>query len=52
MEEYQMQVKTIIDTYKINGKVELTDYLIKCIKDTLEDSFRYTDLYDLIKRRN
>jgi hypothetical protein len=44
MEEYQIQVKTIIDVYKENGKVELTDYLIKCIEKTLEDSFKYTDL--------
>jgi hypothetical protein len=44
MEEYQIQVKTIIDAYKENGKVELTDYLIKCIEETLEDSFKYTDL--------
>ena len=46
MEEYQIQVKTIIDTYKLNGKVELTDYLIKCIEDTLEDSFKYSNLCD------
>ena len=46
MEEYQLQVQTIINTYKENGKVELTDYLIKCLELTLEDSFNYRDLCD------
>ena len=46
MEEYQMMVKTIISTYKENGKVELTDYLIECLEKCLEDSFKCTDLCD------
>lgn len=44
MEEYQMMVKTIISTYKENGKVKLTDFLIECLEKCLEDSFKYTDL--------
>jgi len=44
MEEYQVMVKTIISTYKENGKVELTDFLIECLEKCLEDSFNYTDL--------
>lgn len=44
MEEYQIQVQTIINEYKNNGKIELTDYLIKCIEQTLEDSFKYQSL--------
>ena len=43
MEEYQMMVKTIISTYKENGKVELTDFLTECLEKCLEDSFKYTD---------
>lgn len=46
MEEYQIQVKTIINEYKNNGKVELTDYLIKCLEECLEDSFKYKNLCD------
>ena len=44
MEEYQIQVKTIIDFYKEGHKVELTDYLIKCLEKCLDDSFKYIDL--------
>lgn len=46
MEEYQIQVKTIIDLYKEGNKVELTEYLIECLEKTLEDSFNYIDLCD------
>ena len=46
MEEYQIQVKTIIDEYKNNGKVELTNYLIECLEKCLKDSFKYKDLCD------
>lgn len=46
MEEYQIQVKTIIDEYKNKGKIELTDYLIECLEECLEDSFKYKDLCD------
>ena len=44
MEEYQIQVKNIIDSYKEFQRIELTDYLIECLEKTLEDSFNYTDL--------
>ena len=42
MEEYQMMVRTIISTYKENGEVKLTDFLIECLRKCLGDSLKYT----------
>lgn len=46
LEEYQIHVQTLISEFKHNRKVELTDYLINCIEECLEDSFKYKDLCD------
>lgn len=42
--EYQIQVKTIISEFKRKGEVKLTNYLIECIEEVLNDSYKINNI--------